>query len=554
MKKYSITFLLVALTLISFELSLASINLTVPLTLSLSKIHVGDSLNVYAKWNETVNSSLIEYHSTSADLINYTLDANSEWTNYTISTNTSWLLGKHAVKIYVLSSVEEGNIEASTEQSSFNLWGYSKSSIQLSADNITVGSSVKITCRVIDENTSNPIEGYYVEASSNLEGDISSVAGLTNSSGYREGMFTPAKNGTHVITCIISDSSSKFYNAITNSSSSLTVIQPEIPSFIGRGILSVERALTKSGLIDMPSGLNATLKNYTILIKNLENSTMNFSLYIGNQLVLEDGIPANGNYTINYSTIMNWKETYHLTNIHKVRIKVEGTHEFNSLINQNYVDIYADIIVSKKAPKNYEINVSSTENVNNISVEGNIPVDIDIDKVKLYHWNEDKKTYEDVTGLSEYNVSIDKTNRKISFTVPHLSIQSFILMEGEMALTTTTTAVLTTAVPTTTTTIKITTTKPVTTTTVPVCPKCPSPSEWSKCVDGKKNRTVYTCNITTKYKCESSVETSPCVMPKDNAFIVIVIIILVVIAVFLVWKFKLYEKLPKRKFEYHYKA
>jgi hypothetical protein len=250
---------------------------------------------------------------------------------------------------------------------------------------------------------------------------------------------------------------------------------------------------------------------------------------------------------------MSWKETYNIVNLHKVRIKVEGTHGFKSLINQNYVDVYADIVVSKKSPKNYEINVSSIENVSNIIVEGNIPVDIDIDKVKLYHWNENKKTYEDITSLAEYNLSVDKTNRKINFTVPHLSIQSFILMEGEMATTTTTTTVSTTTT-LTTTTIKITTTKPVTTTTVPVCPTCPSPSEWSECVDGKKTRTVYTCNATTKYKCQSSVETSPCVMPKDNAFIVIVIIILVIIAVFLIWKFKIYEKLPRKKFKYHYRA
>jgi len=552
MKKYPIIFFVLVLTLIFFGLSLASINLTTPLTLSSGNIHVGDSLDVYAKWNETVNSSLIEYNSISTDLMNYTLDANSEWTNYTIKTNSSWLLGQHTVRVYVLSSVEEGNVETSTNKLFFNLWGYSKSSVQLNSNNITIGSSVKITCRVMDENTLSPIEGYYVEAMSSLEGDISSVAGLTNSSGYREGIFTPTKNGTHVITCLIDESSSKFYTVLANSSSNLTVTQPEVPSFAGKGILNVEKALLKSGLIEMPGGLNATLRNYTILIINLENSTMNFSLYIGNQLVLEDSIPANGSYSINYSTIMSWKESYHLVNLHKVRINVEGNHDFKSLINQNYVDVYADIFVSKKSSKNYEINVSSAEDVNNIVVEGNIPVDIDIDKVKLYRWNESKKVYEDVTSLAEYNVSIDKTNRKIIFTVPHLSVQSFILMEGEMATTTTTTTLLTTTT-STTTTIKITTTKPVTTTTVPVCPECPPPSDWSKCIDGKKNRTVYTCNATTEYKCQSSVETSSCVMPKDNTLVVIVIIILVIIAVFLIWKFKIYEKLPKRKFEYHYK-
>ncbi|MDI6826257.1 MAG: hypothetical protein QMD36_03630 [Candidatus Aenigmarchaeota archaeon] len=555
MRKYLTIFFILALTLISLKPGLASIDLIIPLTLSSNDIRVGDSLNVHANWNETVNSSLIEFNSTSVDLMNYTLDVNSTWTNYTINTNSSWLLGPHAVRIYVLSTVEEGNVKASTNQSFFKLWGYSKSLIQLSSDNISIGSSVKITCRVIDENTSNPITDYYVEARSSLEGDIQSVAGLTNSSGYREDVFTPTKNGTHVITCIIFDSPLKFYTAIANSSSNLKVIQPEVPSFVGRGILNVEKALMKSGLIEMPSGLNATLKNYTILINNLENSTMNFSLFIGNQLVIESSIPAGGSYTINYSTIMGWKETYHLVNLHKVRIKVEGVHDFKSLITQDYVDVYVDIVVSKKAPKSYEINVSSTENVSNILVEGNIPLDIDIDKVKLYRWNVSKKDYEDVTSIAEYNVSIDKTNRKISFTIPHLSTQSFILMEGEMVTTTTTTAttVLTTTVPKTTTTVRITTTKPVTT-TIPVCPTCPSPSEWSECVNRKKSRTVYKCDSTTNYKCQPFVETVSCLIRKDYTFVAILIILLVIIVLYFIWKFKIHEKLPKRKFEYHYKT
>ena len=556
MKKYPIIFLIFILSLVCIKSSSASIDLIVSLTLSSSDIHLGNSLIAYAKWNETVTSSLIEYNSTSSDLVNTTTGIetnNSTWTNYTINTNNIWLLGPHSVKIHVLKTFEEGNIASSTNQVFFNLWGYSKTSTQLSSDSITFGSSVTIICHIIDVNTSKPLANYYVEAFSDIEGDIDSVAGLTNSSGYREGIFTPTKNGTHVITCVLHDDYSKFYTAYSNSSSNLTVIQPEIPSFVGRGILNVEKALLKSGLIEMPEGLNATLNDYNIKINNEENSTMNFSLYIGNQLVLKESIPTYDSYTINYSTIMDWKDTYHLVNLHKVRIQVEGEHGFKTLITQNYTDVYADIVVSKKYPKGFEINVSSPEHLENIFMEGSIPSEIDIDKVKLHHWNNADKVYEDVTNLAQYNVSIDKQKRKIMFTVPSLSMQSFLLMEGEIETTsTTTTAETTTTVPEKTTTVK--TTIPKTTTTVKACPACPSPSNWSECVNGQKSRTKYKCDETTNYECKSFTEIESCVTPEKYYYFVIVVV-LILVTIILIWEFKILDKIRgKQKFKYHYKS
>jgi hypothetical protein len=540
MKNLSILVSLIALTLF-IQPCLASINLVTPLTLSSTDIHPGDSLFVYANWNETVNSFVIEYNSTSSDLVNATIDNNSTWTNYTIPTNSSWLLGPHSVRIYAMTPEED-----STNQVNFNVWGYSQSSVQLSSDNITVTSPVNVTCRVVDVNSSSPIANYYVEATSSLEGDISSVAGLTNSTGYREGTFTPTEDGVHVITCVLDKDATKFYTVLTNGSSNLTVNLITIPRFTGRGILKVEKALITSGLIEMPSGLNATLKNYTIVINNEENSTMNFSLYIGNQLVLEDSIPANGSYAINYSTIMNWKETYHLTNLHKVRIKVDGTHGFNSLINQEFTDVYADIVVNKKSPKNYEINVSSSEHVQNVSMEGDIPSEIDVNNVKLYHWNDDNKAYEDVTTSSQYNVVIYKIDRKIEFTVPSLSTQSFILMEGGMVITTTSTTTTTTE-----TTIQTTTTIAPTTTIIQ-CPTCPSSSTWSECASGKKSRTSYKCDQTTNYQCHSFTETESCAAPPNYSLVAIIVIVIVLI-IYLIWKFNIIEKIPGKKFKYSYK-
>ncbi len=549
MKNHSILVIVLTLTLF-IQPCLASMSLITPLTLSSSNIHLGESLTVYANWNETVNSFAIEYNSTSSELMNATVDNNSTWTNYTIPTNSSWLLGPHPIRIYVLSP--EGVV---TDQFTFNVWGYSQSLISLSSDNITISSPVIVTCRVVDSNSFSPIANYYVEATSSLEGDIPSVASLTNSSGYREGTFTPTKNGTHVIICVLNDDNNKFYTVLTNGSSNLNVGLIIIPSFTGKGRLNVEKALTKSGLIEMPSGLNATLKNYTIVINNEENSTMQFSLYIGNDLVLEDSIPSNGSYVINHSTIMGWKETYNIVNLHKVRIKVEGSHGFKSLINQEFTDVYADIIVNKKLPKNYEVNISSSEHMQNVLMEGEIPSEIDVNNVKLYHWNEGNNAYEDVTASSLYNVTIYKIDRKIKFTVPSLSTQSFILTESGMVTTTTTVAITTTARETTTTqkitttTIKIT---PKPTTTILQCPICSSPSAWSECVNDKKSRTNYKCDATTSYQCQSFTETESCGAPFNYSFAVIIVLVIALI-VYLTWKYSLLEKISGRKFKYHYK-
>jgi len=548
MKKLILSFVL---ALILIQPCLASIDLITPLTLTLTDLHRGDSLTAYAEWNETVNSSLIEYNSTSEHLMNRTVGMETEnnaWTNYSIETSNDWLLGSHLVRIFVLSTFEEGDIEASTDQSSFNVWGYSKTSIELSSDEIIMGDSFTVTCQVIDVNTSEPIADYYVEASSSLEGDIGSVAGLTDEEGYKNGTFTPTEEGTHVITCLLYDDSSKFYTALTNSSSNLTVTEPETPVFDGRGILNVQKALKTSGLIEMPKGLNATLNDYNIVINNEENSTMNFSLYIGNQLVLEDSIPADDKYTINYTTIMDWKETYNLVNLHKVRIKVEGEHGFKSLITQNFTEVVADITVNKKESKKFEINVSSDENLTNVSMEGTIPPQMDINKIKLYHWKKDSEAYEDVTDVDEYDVDIDKTYRKITFNVPALSTQSFILMEGDMV--TTTIEETTTTVEETTTTVEETTT----TTTIPVCPTCSPPTAWSECVEGKRTRTVYKCSEETNYECEAVTEEESCEVPISHSVVIGAIILILILILLIIGVLKLLGKLPGGKFKYKYKS
>ena len=116
MKNHIILPFVLALIL-SIQPCLASIDLITPLTLTSTDIYRGNSLTAYAEWNETVNSSLIEYNSTSEHLMNRTTGMETEnntWTNYTIKTTSDWLLGSHSVRIYVLSTYEEGDVSSST--------------------------------------------------------------------------------------------------------------------------------------------------------------------------------------------------------------------------------------------------------------------------------------------------------------------------------------------------------------------------------------------------------------------------------------------------------
>jgi hypothetical protein len=42
------------------------------------------------------------------------------------------------------------------------------------------------------------------------------------------------------------------------------------------------------------------------------------------------------------------------------------------------------------------------------------------------------------------------------------------------------------------------------------CPPCPSPTEWSECIEGKQNRTVYECSEETYYECKARIEEKEC--------------------------------------------
>jgi len=79
------------------------------------------------------------------------------------------------------------------------------------------------------------------------------------------------------------------------------------------------------------------------------------------------------------------------------------------------------------------------------------------------------------------------------------------------------------------------------------CPPCPSPSEWSECIEGKQNRTNYQCSEETNYICQAYSEEQSCELPEEEIkptlyryWYVWLIIVLIVIVMF--WRFKLIKK------------
>jgi PGF-pre-PGF domain-containing protein len=50
----------------------------------------------------------------------------------------------------------------------------------------------------------------------------------------------------------------------------------------------------------------------------------------------------------------------------------------------------------------------------------------------------------------------------------------------------------------------------------PKCPICPEPTEWSKCIEGKQNRTIWRCDKETNFECKAEIQIQDCkvfVMP-----------------------------------------
>ncbi len=180
--------------------------------LSTVDLYRGNSLVVYARWNESINESQVEFNSTTSSFQNYTMTLPSpnpqNWTNYTIDTNSTWLVGEHSVKIYAKDLSYNWN--DTLDYLIFTVWGLaSLTNSSLDPSVIQPGQSTTMRCRVTDDN-STPISDYTVSFynSTGLLG-----TNTTNSTGWAEYSFVDNSLGFENITCNITDPISMYYDA-----------------------------------------------------------------------------------------------------------------------------------------------------------------------------------------------------------------------------------------------------------------------------------------------------------------------------------------------------
>jgi len=82
------------------------------------------------------------------------------------------------------------------------------------------------------------------------------------------------------------------------------------------------------------------------------------------------------------------------------------------------------------------------------------------------------------------------------------------------------------------------------------CLVCPSPTEWSDCIDNKQTKTNYQCGAETNYQCESYTETRDCISKEEvsppnillDYWYIWVVIVTVIVIIILSRSFKIKKK------------
>ena len=178
--------------------------------LNATQLNRGNSLLLYAKWNETISSASAEYNSTAPSLSNHTIIPQGQWTNHTMPTDTNWLLGNHIIKIYANDTFD--NMNATLQYLNFEIWGWSyilQTDIELTQNPIDIAESTRIRCKVTSDD-STPISAYTVSFYNSTSYLGSNT---TDTSGWATYLYTDYTAGNENLTCNITDDTSKYYNA-----------------------------------------------------------------------------------------------------------------------------------------------------------------------------------------------------------------------------------------------------------------------------------------------------------------------------------------------------
>ncbi|MFH1590898.1 MAG: DUF2341 domain-containing protein [archaeon] len=191
-------------------------------------IQRGESLQAFARWDETLTEANVSYTTTSpviwTEVSNSSPQNDNNWTNYTIQSYSTWFLGEHDVNI--IAKDENGNVNRSLPDLNFTVWGLAQiTSSSLDQSTVNVSDDVVIRCLVTDNTDSDAaITGYNISFFNS-----SGIIGYnnTNTTGWAAFGFVDNTPSVESVGCNISQDGDSYYqiDSLNISILSLTTLE-----------------------------------------------------------------------------------------------------------------------------------------------------------------------------------------------------------------------------------------------------------------------------------------------------------------------------------------
>ena len=189
-----------------------------------------EAVLIYGWWSEEINTSWYEINDVSSSYYTtYYINPpyTDNWTNGTINLNYNWYLGVHKVKLYANDS--SGNVNNTLDYLNFTVWGLSQVAWVSPQDGQEVNRSiVYLITNVTDYNTLECIDDYRVDYYDNETPGYYIGSAYTDAAGNCYANFSwdasSTSVGYHTLTAMISDDTSKYYEAKTDTSSIQIII------------------------------------------------------------------------------------------------------------------------------------------------------------------------------------------------------------------------------------------------------------------------------------------------------------------------------------------
>ncbi|NOR84864.1 hypothetical protein GQ473_01995, partial [archaeon] len=181
------------------------------------KIYKGQYAYFYSNWTDNFELSygFIEWHNGTVWKNNtlsspVAMSGTQDWANFTIQVPVDMDMPNN-ITWRVWANDTSGNLNV-TENRTLDVWGLSTvSDIVINPDTIFNGTTTNISCRVVDENSSDPISGYFVEYWNDTAVFNTSI---TDSNGWVSVNYTDGSmsNDDYFITCQIYNNNTLKYD------------------------------------------------------------------------------------------------------------------------------------------------------------------------------------------------------------------------------------------------------------------------------------------------------------------------------------------------------